>query len=71
MIHLTAEGAACSDPFLATLIEKEIDVTFVDSWWHVCVINRSPKRLTFRRMLLDDRAEPTFVVGEIKLKAHN
>ena len=72
VIHLLGSDAACEDPFVAALVaqdsDSKVDITTLDSWWHVTHYAGSPKDCTFRRMFVDSRVEEKFADNEIKLK---
>lgn len=71
VMNLKSETGA-PDPFLLTLLaDSNVDAAMHDSWWHLTVVNQSPRRFTFRKMLPDStRVEPMLHPNEIKLKAH-
>ena len=72
VIHLLGSDAACVDPFVAALVaqdpDSKVDITTLDSWWHVTHYAGAPKDCTFRRMFVDSRVEEKFADNEIKLK---
>ena len=66
-VRFVPQTMCVDDPFVSLLCGS--DNAPAISWWQVAAHRASPKRHCFRMMLTDDRDEPNFHLGEVKLLA--